>query len=63
VEYRRSQGNNPNKKRINTQYRGGKIAYKFGNSMDAKYVNRKQKTNTTKRKPATKRKITRVKRK
>lgn len=63
VEYRRSQGNNPNKKRQNTPYRGGKIAYKFGNSMDAKYVNRKQKTNTIKRKPATKRKITRVKHK
>lgn len=54
---KRKQDSNGEKKRYNTPYRGGKIAYKFGNSTSEKYINRKQKTN------ATKRKITRVKRK
>lgn len=54
---KRKQGSNGDKKRYNIPYRGGKIAYKFGNSMDTKYINRKQKTN------ATKRKVSRVKRK
>jgi len=58
---RRKQGSNNDKKRYNTPYRGGKIAYKFGNSTSEKYVNRKQKTNVTKHKPVTKRKVTRVK--
>lgn len=49
----RKQEENKDRKRYNTPYRGGKIAYKFGNSLTEKYLHRKQKTVTCKKKPTT----------
>jgi hypothetical protein len=50
---KRKQTENNEKKRYNTPYRGGKIAYKFGNSLTEKYLHRKQKTVNCKKKPTT----------